>query len=163
MVDQLRSEGARRRREELAATLEPQGAEAVDADDTLLLLFLCCHPALSPTSAIALTLRAVGGLTTREIAAAFLVPEATMAQRISRAKRSIEEAGGRFQPPSGDDWRERASTPCSRCSTSSSTRAMRPAAALSFSAPSWRARRSGSRASCGACSRRTARSAACSR
>ena len=107
MVDQLRSEGARRRREELAATLEPQGAEAVGADDTLLLLFLCCHPALSPTSAIALTLRAVGGLTTREIAAAFLVPEATMAQRISRAKRSIEEAGGRFQPPSGDDWRAR--------------------------------------------------------
>jgi RNA polymerase sigma factor (sigma-70 family) len=107
MVDQLRSEGARRRREELSATLEPEGAETVDADDTLLLLFLCCHPALSSTSAIALTLRAVGGLTTREIAAAFLVPEATMAQRISRAKRSIEEAGGRFQPPSGDDWRER--------------------------------------------------------
>jgi RNA polymerase sigma factor (sigma-70 family) len=107
MVDQLRSEGARRRREELAATLEPEGMEAVDADDTLLLLFLCCHPALSSTSAIALTLRAVGGLTTREIAAAFLVPEATMAQRISRAKRSIEEAGGRFEPPSGDDWRER--------------------------------------------------------
>ena len=107
MVDQLRSEGARRRREELAATLEPADAETVDADDTLLLLFLCCHPALSSTSAIALTLRAVGGLTTREIAAAFLVPEATMAQRISRAKRTIEEAGGRFQPPSGDDWRER--------------------------------------------------------
>jgi RNA polymerase sigma factor (sigma-70 family) len=107
MVDQLRSEGARRRREELAATFEPEGVESVDADDTLLLLFLCCHPALSSTSAIALTLRAVGGLTTREIAAAFLVPEATMAQRISRAKRSIEEAGGRFEPPSGDDWRER--------------------------------------------------------
>ena len=81
--------------------------EAVDADDTLLLLFLCCHPALSSTSAIALTLRAVGGLTTPEIAAAFLVPEATMAQRISRAKRSIDEAGGRFQPPAGDDWRAR--------------------------------------------------------
>jgi RNA polymerase sigma factor (sigma-70 family) len=107
MVDQLRSEGARRRREELAATLEPEGVEAVDADDTLLLLFLCCHPALSSTSAIALTLRAVAGLTTREIAAAFLVPEATMAQRISRAKRRIEDAGGRFQPPAGDDWRER--------------------------------------------------------
>jgi RNA polymerase sigma factor (sigma-70 family) len=107
MVDQLRSEGARRRREEVAATLEPQHAEAADADDTLLLLFLCCHPALSPTSAIALTLRAVGGLTTREIAAAFLVPEATMAQRISRAKRTIEDAGGRFEPPSGNAWRER--------------------------------------------------------
>jgi RNA polymerase sigma factor (sigma-70 family) len=107
MVDQLRSEGARRRREELAATLEPEGVEAVDADDTLLLLFLCCHPALSSTSAIALTLRAVGGLTTREVAAAFLVPEATMAQRISRAKRSIDDAGGRFEPPAGDHWRER--------------------------------------------------------
>ena len=107
MVDQRRSEGARKRREELAATLEPEGVEAVDADDTLLLLFLCCHPALSSTSAIALTLRAVGGLTTPEIAAAFLVPEATMAQRISRAKRSIDEAGGRFQPPSADDWRAR--------------------------------------------------------
>jgi RNA polymerase sigma factor (sigma-70 family) len=107
MVDQLRSEGARRRREELAATLETGAAEPADADDTLLLLFLCCHPALSPPSAIALTLRAVGGLTTREIAAAFLVPEATMAQRISRAKRSIDAAGARFEPPRGDSWRER--------------------------------------------------------
>jgi RNA polymerase sigma factor (sigma-70 family) len=107
MVDQLRSEGARKRREELAATLEPEGVETIDADDTLLLLFLCCHPALSSTSAIALTLRAVGGLTTREIGAAFLVPEATMAQRINRAKRSIEQAGGRFELPSRDDWRKR--------------------------------------------------------
>jgi RNA polymerase sigma factor (sigma-70 family) len=107
MVDRLRSEGARRRREEQAARLEAEGAETVGADDTLLLLFLCCHPALSATSAIALTLRAVGGLTTREIAAAFLVPEATMAQRISRAKRSVAEAGGRFQPPTGDDWQRR--------------------------------------------------------
>ena len=107
MVDQLRSEGARRRREEHAAMLEPEGAEASGADDALVLLFLCCHPALSPASAIALTLRAVGGLTTREIAAAFLVPEATMAQRISRAKRTIEDAGGRFEPPSGSAWQER--------------------------------------------------------
>jgi RNA polymerase sigma factor (sigma-70 family) len=107
MVDRLRSEEARRRREELAVALEPEGAGAPAADDTLLLLFLCCHPALSSASAIALTLRAVGGLTTREIAAAFLVPEATMAQRISRAKRTIDEAGGRFQPPADDDWRER--------------------------------------------------------
>ena len=82
-------------------------AEPAGTDDTLLLLFLCCHPALSDASAIALTLRAVGGLTTREIAAAFLVPEATMAQRISRAKRTIEEAGGRFEPPAGDAWSER--------------------------------------------------------
>jgi len=88
LVDAQRSEAARRRREEAALT-EPPPGPAEQADDTLLLLFLCCHPALSPASAIALTLRAVGGLTTREIAEAFLVPEATMAQRISRAKRTV--------------------------------------------------------------------------
>ena len=88
LVDAQRSEIARRRREE--STLhEPPAGPTEQADDTLLLLFLCCHPALSPASAIALTLRAVGGLTTREIAEAFLVPEATMAQRISRAKRTV--------------------------------------------------------------------------
>ncbi len=107
MLDQLRSEGARRRREELSAVLDAPPVDAPASDDTLLLLFLCCHPALSPASAIALTLRAVGGLTTREIAAAFLVPEATMAQRISRAKRSVEETGARFELPPGDAWRER--------------------------------------------------------
>jgi predicted RNA polymerase sigma factor len=88
LVDEQRSEAARRRREEAAMT-EPPPGPAEQADDTLLLLFLCCHPVLSPASAIALTLRAVGGLTTREIAEAFLVPEATMAQRISRAKRTV--------------------------------------------------------------------------
>src|SRR5205085_11373122 len=85
-----------RRREE-AGLLEPAGGPTEQADDTLLLLFLCCHPALRPASAIALTLRAVGGLTTREIADAFLVPEATMAQRISRAKRTV--AGQPFATP----------------------------------------------------------------
>jgi RNA polymerase sigma factor (sigma-70 family) len=88
LVDAFRSETARQRREE-AHVLEPQPGPVEQSDDTLLLLFLCCHPALSPASAIALTLRAVGGLSTREIADAFLVPEATMAQRISRAKRTI--------------------------------------------------------------------------
>jgi RNA polymerase sigma factor (sigma-70 family) len=88
LIDAQRAEAARRRREE--STLhEPVPGPTEQADDTLLLLFLCCHPALAPASAIALTLRAVGGLTTREIAEAFLVPEATMAQRISRAKRTI--------------------------------------------------------------------------
>ena len=67
-------------------------------DDTLVLLFMCCHPALTPSSAIALTLRAVGGLTTAEIARAFLVPESTMAQRISRAKQSIKTSGMPFRP-----------------------------------------------------------------
>jgi RNA polymerase sigma factor (sigma-70 family) len=90
LIDSQRSEAARRRRED-ALRHEPEPGPAEQADDTLLLLFLCCHPALSPASAIALTLRAVGGLTTREIAEAFLVPEATMAQRISRAKRTVSD------------------------------------------------------------------------
>ncbi len=88
LVDIVRSESSRRRREETAALEPPQGPTE-HGDDTLLLLFLCCHPSLTPASAVALTLRAVGGLTTREIAEAFLVPEATMAQRISRAKRTL--------------------------------------------------------------------------
>jgi RNA polymerase sigma factor (sigma-70 family) len=88
LIDAQRSESARRRREETVFDQPSQGPTE-QTDDTLLLLFLCCHPALSPASAIALTLRAVGGLTTREIAEAFLVPESTMAQRISRAKRTV--------------------------------------------------------------------------
>lgn len=92
VVDVSRSESARRAREERVME-EPDPGPVADEDDTLLLLFLCCHPALTPSSAVALTLRAVGGLTTRQIAAAYLVPEATMAQRISRAKRTVAEAG----------------------------------------------------------------------
>jgi predicted RNA polymerase sigma factor len=80
------------------ATSSPAPA-IVEEDDSLALLFLCCHPALTPPSAIALTLRAVGGLTTAQIASAFLVPEATMAQRISRAKRTIADSGGQFRMP----------------------------------------------------------------
>lgn len=95
-VDAVRSEAARRRREERFHE-EPAPGATERADDTLLLLFLSCHPALSPTSAVALTLRAVGGLTTRQIAQAYLVPEATMAQRISRAKRTI--SGERLTHP----------------------------------------------------------------
>ncbi|MBZ4322697.1 RNA polymerase sigma factor [Streptomyces huiliensis] len=102
LVDQVRGETARRRREERIALTTPQAellARAADAtsdadrDDSLALLFLCCHPALSSPSRIALTLRAVGGLTTAQIATAFLVPEATMAQRISRAKQTIRTSG----------------------------------------------------------------------
>lgn len=100
----MRSELARRRRD--TATI-PIGAvpppdlteQETDHDDTLILLFMRCHPGLTPSSAIALTLRAVRGLTTAEIAAAFLVPEATMAQRISRAKHSIRASGVPFQLP----------------------------------------------------------------
>jgi RNA polymerase sigma factor (sigma-70 family) len=106
LVDEWRSESARRRREETAAALEVHG-EAVDHDDTLSLLFLCCHPSLSAPSQLALTLRAVGGLTTAEIANAFLVPEATMGQRISRAKERIKSAGVPFGMPAGPELRER--------------------------------------------------------
>ena len=100
VTDQLRSDQARRRREGTTAALAPRGeSEAPDRDDTLALLFLCCHPALSPASQLALTLRAVGGLTTAQIANAFLVPEATMAQRISRAKQRIKATGIPFEMP----------------------------------------------------------------
>ena len=92
LVDARRSESARRRREETTALAPGQGATE-QGDDTLLLLFWCCHPELSPASQVALTLRAVGGLTTREIADAFFVPETTMAQRISRAKRTLRGRG----------------------------------------------------------------------
>jgi RNA polymerase sigma factor (sigma-70 family) len=103
MIDEVRSEHARRRREQehaAASSRLDQPPEAGPArDDTLALLFLCCHPSLSPPSQVALTLRAAGGLTTAQIAAAFLVPEATMAQRISRAKQSIRASGARFEMP----------------------------------------------------------------
>src|SRR5215208_6558189 len=89
LVDARRSEVARQRREEtIHAEPEPEPAATEEGDDTLFVLFCCCHPDLAPASQVALTLRAVGGLTTREIADAFYVPEATMAQRISRAKRT---------------------------------------------------------------------------
>jgi RNA polymerase sigma factor (sigma-70 family) len=127
MTDYLRSETARRRREQaaaaeadtvapepeppafdgLAAVLGATGSGQRDADDTLVLIFMCCHPALTTSSAIALTLRAVGGLTTAEIASAFLVPESTMGQRISRAKQTIKTSGVPFRLPFADERAER--------------------------------------------------------
>ncbi|MBV9381152.1 MAG: sigma-70 family RNA polymerase sigma factor [Streptosporangiaceae bacterium] len=113
LTDILRGESARRRREDAVFLATPpvtpgeEGAGPGDHDDTLTLLFLCCHPALTPSSQVALTLRAVGGLTTAEIARAFLVPEATMAQRISRAKQQIREAGARFGPPAAAEREQR--------------------------------------------------------
>ena len=95
-IDARRSEVARLRRED-ATSVEPRPAATEEGDDTLFLLFCCCHPNLTPASQVALTLRAVGGLTTREIADAFYVPEATMAQRISRAKRDLQ--GQRLDQP----------------------------------------------------------------
>lgn len=106
MTDHIRSEVARRRRESLAAARDQPG-DVGGGDDTLILLFMCCHPSLTPASAIALTLRAVGGLTTNEIANAFLVPEATMAQRISRAKQTITASEARFQMPGSDERAQR--------------------------------------------------------
>jgi predicted RNA polymerase sigma factor len=108
-IELWRSDTARRRREETAANSaaapEPDPLSAID--DTLTLLLLCCHPVLTPTSQVALTLRAVGGLTTAEIARAFLVPEATVAGRISRVKQRIRMAGARFRMPPAADLEER--------------------------------------------------------
>jgi RNA polymerase sigma factor (sigma-70 family) len=105
LIDEFRSDSARRRREADAATGE--SGDVPDVDDTLTLLLLCAHPSLSPPSQLALTLRAVGGLTTAEVAAAFLVPEATMAQRISRAKQTIRKSGRGFEPPPAGERAER--------------------------------------------------------
>lgn len=103
LVDARRSEVARQRREEAGAGWpEPQPAATEEGDDALFLLFCCCHPGLAPASQVALTLRAVGGLTTREIADAFYVPEATMAQRISRAKRTLKGPPARRLDQPGD-------------------------------------------------------------
>ena len=126
LTDQLRGDSARRQREARAAALLPPEAlvapapeddGGADEDDTLTLLFLCCHPALSPASQVALTLRAVGGLTTAQIARAFLVPEATMAQRISRAKaehqgrrRQVHDAARRRARRAACGWSSTSST-----------------------------------------------------
>jgi RNA polymerase sigma factor (sigma-70 family) len=111
MTDQYRTIRARRRREQLAVSEDPDqqivpppdADHASERDDGLVLLFMCCHPALTPASATALTLRVVGGLTTAEIAGAFLVPEATMAQRVSRAKQSVKASGVPFRMPGTDE------------------------------------------------------------
>jgi RNA polymerase sigma factor (sigma-70 family) len=110
MIDQWRSERSRRDRESLALLQEAPAQEVSDQDDSLLVLFMCCHPALTPASAIALTLRAVGGLTTAEIANAFLVEEATMAQRISRAKQRIKASRVPFRMPTREEQTARVRT-----------------------------------------------------
>ena len=126
LTDLLRSEQARRRREDTVAAVgaarpvagaRRRPSSRSEADDTLILLFMCCHPSLSPASQIALTLRAVGGLTTAEIARAFLVPEATMTRRITRAKQSIKDSGVPFAMPAGCRARRAAAARCCTCST----------------------------------------------
>ena len=114
LVDLARSESARHRREAIVAEERPlvtepvlMGDPVVDPNDTLVLFFMCCHPALTPPSAIALTLRAVGGLTTPEIARAFLVPESTIGQRISRAKQTIKASDIPFSMPGPEEYNER--------------------------------------------------------
>jgi RNA polymerase sigma factor (sigma-70 family) len=107
MTDTFRSEQARSRRETALAVAPSVSTAGESEDDTLVLLLLCCHPVLTPASAIALTLRAVGGLTTAEIGRAFLVPEATMAQRITRAKQKIRSSGLPFVMPAADELPER--------------------------------------------------------
>jgi RNA polymerase sigma factor (sigma-70 family) len=110
LIDQWRSERSRRERETLALLREPPPAEVADRDDTLTVLFMCCHPALTPGSAIPLTLRAVGGLITAEIANAFLVSEATMAQRIARAKQRVKASGVPFRLPTAEEQPARLRT-----------------------------------------------------
>lgn len=116
LTDLLRSEQARRRREDTVArwelpTRQPEPAKSpADSDDTLILLFMCCHPALSPSSQLALTLRAVGGLTTAEVARAFLVAEGTMTRRITRAKQQIKHSGIPFRLPASEERAERLAT-----------------------------------------------------
>ncbi|MFI0420817.1 RNA polymerase sigma factor [Spongiactinospora sp. 9N601] len=115
LTDLLRAEQSRRRREDAAARREPpahslapdSARSPADSDDTLILLFMCCHPALTPASQIALTLRAVGGLSTPEIARAFLVPEQTMTRRITRAKQRIKASGIPFAAPPPAERAER--------------------------------------------------------
>ena len=119
VVDEFRSQESRRRREDAVAALEPDDRRVAppadseprtDEDDALTLLYLCCHPSLTESSQIALTLRAVGGLTTAEIARAFLVPERTLGQRIGRAKQRIAESGGTFELPPPSERAERLRT-----------------------------------------------------
>ncbi|HVW48416.1 MAG TPA: sigma-70 family RNA polymerase sigma factor [Solirubrobacterales bacterium] len=106
MTDKIRADSARRAREERIAA-EPEAGPAAEADDTLALIFMCCRPELTPASAVALTLRAVGGLTTAEIAAAFLVPETTMGRRIARAKKTVAAAAEPFGLPAPAERKER--------------------------------------------------------
>ena len=168
-MDQVRSEQSRRNREDLIAAATPQSellgppadAEPADRDDSLALLFGCCHPALSSPSQIALTLRAVGGLSTAQIAAAFGVPEATMAQRISRAKQTIIQAGADFSIPAAAERTERLQAVLHVLYLIFSEGYTHQRRGGADGARRCRGRRSGSPAGCAGCCPRTARWPAC--
>ena len=149
-IDRLRREASRDDRQAQAALLhardEPDDEEGAVRDDRLRLIFTCCHPALAAPAQVALTLRLLGGLTTAEIARAFLVPEATMAQRLVRAKGKIRAARIPYRVPRGRRPPRPARAACSPSSTWSSTRATRPAAATGSCARTCAPRRSGSAA-----------------
>ena len=171
LTDQIRADTARRLREHLVVSLIPadeQIALAADAagvnerDETLDLYFMCCHPALSQASQIALTLRVVGGLTTGEIARAFLVPEGTMAQRLTRAKYTIKSAGRTFPELTRHDRAARLPT-VSRCCTSSSAKGTRRVGGTSCTASICRMKRFGSPDCSRGCFRMNRKSAGCLR
>ena len=134
-IDRLRRDAVGREKEAEAALLnradrpQKQRSPTTIADDRLRLIFTCCHPALAPEARVALTLRLLGGLTTAEIAHAFLVPEPTMAQRISRAKAKIRDARIPYRIPLGRRPARSSRARCSPCSTSCSARATPPAPA----------------------------------
>ena len=163
LVDEQRSAAARRRREQDWAAAQPEGAEVVQQDDSLTVLLMCCHPALSPASAVALTLRAVGGLTTAEIATAYLVPEPTMAQRISRAKRTLHDVGSDVRAARERRARATGCSAPSRWSTCSTTRGTPRAPVPTSPAPTARRRRSGWGGWCTGCCPTTRRPRHCSR
>ena len=147
MTDHVRSETSRRNREAVAADAISTAVDAatdgepeIDPDDTPVLLFMCCHPALTSASAIALTLRAVGGLTTAEIAKAFLAPEATIGQRISRAKQTIKTSGIPFRMPDAAEREQRLSSVLHVLYLIFSTKAMRRVWETSCIARTFRAR-----------------------